>query len=297
MIAAVLLSLLAALLFAVASVLQQRGTSSIADEDALGAGMLASLAKRPVWVAGIVADIAGFGVQAAALAVGSLLLVQPLLVTTLLFALPMAARTAHRNLTSREWLWSAVLVLSLVLFILMGEPSKGLDQPSFRSWLPTILIVVPLVAGCVFGASGLPHGTKRSLVLAIAAGALLGVSAPLTKTAIAGFDHGFLHGLRAWEFWGMALTAALGTFWQQSSYQAGDVQTSLPAVTVLKPIIAMALGLTIYDETLKVGGLGDLVLFASILSMAVATVMLGRLAAPHVSGASSEPTAPVPSTG
>ncbi len=292
MIAAVLLSLLAAFLFAVASVLQQRGTASIADEDALGAGMLASLARRPVWLAGILADIGGFGVQAAALAVGSLLLVQPLLVTTLLFALPLAARTAHRNLSGREWLWSGILILSLVLFIVMGQPSKGLEQPSFRSWLPTILIVVPLVAGCVLGASGLPHGTKRSLVLAIAAGALLGVSAPLTKTAIAGFDHGLLHGLRTWEFWGMAVTAALGTFWQQSSYQAGDVQTSLPAVTVLKPIIAMALGLTIYQETLKVGGLGDLVLFASILSMAVATVMLGRLAAPHVSGATPAPATP-----
>jgi hypothetical protein len=288
-IAAVLLSLLAALLFAVASVLQQRGTASIADEDALGAGMLASLAKRPVWLAGILADVAGFGVQAAALAVGSLLLVQPLLVTTLLFALPMAARMAHRNLTGREWLWSTILILSLVLFIVMGEPTKGLDQPSFRAWLPTILIIVPLVAGCVFGASGLPHGTKRSLVLAIAAGALLGVSAPLTKTAIHGFDAGILSGLRAWEFWAMALTASLGTFWQQSSYQAGDVQTSLPAVTVLKPIIAMALGLTIYEETLKVGGLGDLLLFASILSMAVATVRLGRLAAPNVAPQPAEP--------
>ncbi|MGZ4690485.1 MAG: DMT family transporter [Acidimicrobiia bacterium] len=100
---AIVLSLFAAFLFAAASVLQQRGTEGIADDDALGAGMIAALVRRPIWVLGITADIAGFGVQAAALAVGSLLLVQPLLVTTLLFALPMAARVAHRRLTEQEW--------------------------------------------------------------------------------------------------------------------------------------------------------------------------------------------------
>lgn len=287
---AIILSLLAAMLFAAASVLQQRGTTNVADEDALGAGMLVSLAKRPVWVAGIVADIAGFGVQAAALAVGSLLLVQPLLVTTLLFALPIAARTAHRNLSREEWLWSALLMASLIVFIVMGQPTKGTDHPEFRSWIPTILVTVPLVVACVFAAKGLPHGTRRSLVLAVAAGTLLGVSAPLTKTAISAFDGGILAGLSAWEFWAMALTASLGTFWQQSSYQAGDVQTSLPAVTVLKPIVAMALGLTIYQETLKVGGPGDLLLIAAIIGMAVSTVALGRLAAPS----QASPAEPAP---
>lgn len=282
------LSLLAALLFALASVLQQRGTTGISDEDALGANMLTALFKRPIWLLGITADIVGFGVQAAALAVGSLLLVQPLLVTTLLFALPMAARVAHRKLTEQEWVWSGVLAVSLVIFVVMGEPTAGRDDPSFRAWLPTIVLVVPLVGACIFAASGLPHGTRRSLVLAIAAGVLLGVSAPLTKTAIAGFGDGFVSGLQHWELWGMALTAAFGTFWQQSSYQAGDVQTSLPAVTVLKPLVAMALGLTIYEETLKIGGVGDIVLLIAIASMATATVVLGRLAAPEV----TDPTPP-----
>jgi hypothetical protein len=290
---AIALSLIAALLFALASVLQQRGTTGISDDDALGAGMIGTLLKRPIWLLGISADIAGFGVQAAALAVGSLLLVQPLLVTTLLFALPMAARVAHRRLTVNEWRWAGILVISLVVFVVMGEPTAGREDPSFRSWIPTIAVVVPLVAACVFAAGGLAHGTRRSLVLAVAAGVLLGVSAPLTKTAIAGFEDGFLEGLSRWELWGMALTASLGTFWQQSSYQAGDVQTSLPAVTVLKPLVAMALGLTIYEETLRIGGVGDLLLIASIITMIWSTIVLGRLAAPEMADpAPPEATAP-----
>ncbi len=288
---AIALSLLAALLFAAAAVLQQRGTQGIDDADSLKVGFLAALVRRPVWLLGITADVAGFGVQAAALGVGSLLLVQPLIVTTLLFALPMAARVAHRRLTEQEWRWSGLLAVSLIVFVVMGEPTAGREAPSFSAWLPTIIVVIPLVAACVFAAGGLPHGTRRSLVLAIAAGVLLGVSAPLTKSAIAGFGDGFLAGFGAWEFWAMALTASLGTFWQQSSYQAGDVQTSLPAVTVLKPLVAMALGLTIYDETLKIGGMGDLLLLASIVSMVWATLVLGRLAAPELADPPPSPSA------
>lgn len=282
MLLAIVLSLVAAALFAVASVLQQRGTSTIADDSALGAGMLGSLVRRPVWVAGILADIAGFGVQAWALAVGSLLLVQPILVTTLIFALPLAARADRRRLTGKEWMWSLVLIGALVVFVRLGEPTAGLDRPPFPSWLPALIISIPLVAACVWSAASLPHGTKRSLVLAVAAGTLLGLSAPLTKSGIHGFSDGILAGLATWELWAMAITASLGTFWQQSSYQAGDVQTSLPTVTVLKPIIAMALGLTAYRETLQVGRATDVLLLASLAAMVAATIALGRLAAPRV---------------
>jgi hypothetical protein len=86
----------------------------------------------------------------------------------------------------------------------------------------------------------------------------------------------------------MAITASLGTFWQQSSYQAGDVQTSLPTVTVLKPIIAMALGLTAYRETLHVDRASDLLLLAALAGMVAATIALGRLAAPRLDATATD---------
>lgn len=278
------LALLAALLFAMAAVLQQRGTATVADDDALGAGMLASLARRPVWLAGMGADIAGFGVQAWALATGSLLLVQPLLVTTLLFALPLGAWANRRRLGVEEWRWSGVLVASLVVFVVLGQPTAGIDRPPFASWIPVLVLSTPVIAVCVWSARSLPHGTRRSLALALAAGLLLGLSAPLTKGGIDGFADGIWSGLATWELWGMALTASLGTFWQQSSYQAGDVQTSLPTVSVLKPVVAMALGLTAYQERLRIDGPPDLLLIGALAAMVVATVKLGGLAAPSLEG-------------
>lgn len=283
MIVSMILALVAAALFAVASVLQARGTEGLPDTGATGAGFLVTLAKRKTWLAGITADILGFVVQAWALAVGSLMLVQPLLVSTLLFALPLAAMYEHRRLSGREWFWAALLFASLVVFMVLGQPTAGIDDPKLVHWIIPLVVIIPLVAACVSVGSRLGHGTWRSLVLAVAAGVLLGVSAPLTKTGIAAFGDGLVSGFTSWEFWAMAVTATLGTLWQQSSYQAGDVQTSLPTVTVLKPLVAMALGLTIYQESLRIDHLGDATIGVALAVMMVSTVMLGRLSAPAAS--------------
>lgn len=290
---AIVLALIASALFAVAAVLQQKGTEGIGDDGAIGLGFFAKLIRRKVWLTGIAADIAGFAFQAGALVVGSLLLVQPLLVTSLLFALPLAAWAQKRRLKGREWFWAAVLIASLIVFLVLGEPSDGITRPSLASWIIPLIFLVIVVALCVTVGSRLGHGTLRSLVLAVAAGMLLGYAAPFTKTGMDAFGQSFLNGLASWEFWAMAVTATLGTLWQQSSYQAGDVQTSLPTVTVLKPVIAMALGLTIYHEHLRVDKAGDVAVIVALGVMWVATFALGRLGAPE----NTDQTAEGPSAG
>ena len=61
--------------------------------------LLLRLVRRPMWLAGTAADWSGFGLQALALGMGSILVVQPLLCTGLLFALPIGA--AWRGPASR----------------------------------------------------------------------------------------------------------------------------------------------------------------------------------------------------
>ena len=88
-----LLALAAALLFALGTVLQQKAAStSPRRRRAPGAGLLLRMARRPVWLAGIAADAFGFVAQAVALTIGRLAVVQPLLVTSVVFALPLGAR-------------------------------------------------------------------------------------------------------------------------------------------------------------------------------------------------------------
>ena len=79
---AVILALAAALLFALGMVLQAQVASKASEEEARGMGFLVQLARKPRWLAGIAADALGFVAQAWALAIGRLVVVQPLLATS-----------------------------------------------------------------------------------------------------------------------------------------------------------------------------------------------------------------------
>ena len=84
----------------------------------------------------------GFALQAAALGLGSVLLVQALLVTSLLFALPISARPAHRRVTRWEWMWAVLLAAAVAVIVTVGNPTGGplagvlgdLDRGGRRCW-------------------------------------------------------------------------------------------------------------------------------------------------------------------
>src|SRR3954447_6312612 len=101
---AVALALAAAALFAVAAAAQQCSAAAVPDDRS--SQLVLTLVRRPLWWVGTLADVGGYVAQAAALGLGSLLLVQPLLVTGLLFALPLGARWAGRSLGRAELVWS-----------------------------------------------------------------------------------------------------------------------------------------------------------------------------------------------
>jgi len=272
------LALVAAVLFAVASAVQQRSAADVPDADARGVGLLLALARRPRWWAGTLSDTGGFAAQAAALGLGSLLLVQPLLVTTLLVALPLGARWAGRRLRRSDWVWSALLVLALALFAVVGEPTAGVDRAGWRPWLPAWIVLGLLVGGCLAGAA-VRRGTARAVLLSVAAGVAYGVGAALTKGVVSQLDDGLRALLTSWETWLLAVALVGGTLLQQSAYQAGALEASLPAVTVGEPVVAVALGIGVLQERLQADGVEWALIGVLVVVMAAATVALARAAA------------------
>src|ERR1700761_8244418 len=99
---AIVAALLAAFWAALGIVVRQRAAQDVPADKAMSASMAKSLFSDRLWWAGIAAAVAGFVFQAVALAHGSLLLVQPLLVSSLLFALPMSARLTHQRIGRDE---------------------------------------------------------------------------------------------------------------------------------------------------------------------------------------------------
>lgn len=121
------LALLAAFLFALGSVLQQRAGLDEPSEGS-SAGLLLRMARRPVWIVGIAADAIGFVAQAAALAIGRLAVVQPVLVASLVFALPLGARFTGQRISRSDVLAALLVTGALIVFLTIADPEGGRDD-------------------------------------------------------------------------------------------------------------------------------------------------------------------------
>ncbi len=271
------LALLAAGLFALASAVQQR-TAAVPDGPGGSLRLVGALARSPRWWAGTLADTGGYVAQAAALALGSLLLVQPLLVTTVLFALPLGARWAGRRLGRADWGWAAVLVVALAAFVVTGEPTAGADAAGWRDWLPAWAVLGAAGGACLLGAA-LRRGTPRAVLLALTTGLAYGLAAALTKGVVDLLGDGVTAVLTSWSTWLLAAALLGGTLVQQAAFQAGPLGASLPAATVGEPVVGAALGIAVLGERLRAGGAEWVLVAVLVAAMVAATVALARSAA------------------
>lgn len=279
MVASALLALVAAFLFALASVLQQKAASSVPDSEGLKAGLVTRLVRQPVWLLGLTSAGVGFAVQAVALALGSLIVVQPLLVTMLLFALPLGAKLSGRKLAASDWRWAIALVAGLAIFLLVGDPTDGLDRAQGSHWIVALAVVYPIVVVLV-GAASRRRGPTRALMLGASAGILYGTTDALTKTVVRGLDDGVLAVLGNWEIWVLIVTISGAAFFQQSAYQSGGIAASVPAITGLEPVTGILLGIIIYDERFQAEG----ILEWSIMLIGATLAVVGALALARSAG-------------
>ncbi|OBF15701.1 DMT family transporter [Mycobacterium sp. ACS4331] len=272
---AALLALGAALFIAIGDVIHQRSANEVPDSDVGHAGLFLQLLRDRVWWLGSGVAAVGFVLQAAALGLGSVLLVQALLVTSLLFALPMSARAAHRRVTRWEWTWAALLAASVVIIVTVGNPTAGQSRADVETWGAVAAVIVPVIVVCVLAANRL-RGSLSAVLLGIVSGTLWGVFAVLTKGVVDLLGRGPEALLLSPELYVWAALAVGGTAFQQSSFRAGPITASLPAMTITEPLVASVLGVVVLGETLRPGDAGWVVLVAAIAAMVVATVALAR---------------------
>lgn len=278
----------AALCIAIGTVVRQRTAADVPVESVGVLGPITTLVKQPVWWIGTVVGIGGYALQAAALGLGSLLLVQPLLVLSLLFALPLGARFAHRTISLREWLWAAALTASVAVLVVVGDPKPGVERAEARHWAVICLIGIPFVALCVFAAQR-SSGARKSLLLGIAGGALFGVAAVLTKGVVHLVSRGVVPLVTSVELYALIAVAVCAITLQQSAFQAGALQASLPATTVMEPVVASALGFLVLGEYLEADRGVAAVLVVAVVAMAAATVALARSSASEESPVAISP--------
>jgi drug/metabolite transporter (DMT)-like permease len=272
---AVLLALGAAFFIAIGDVIHQRSAHEVTDEPVSHIGLFTRLLRDRQWWLGSGVAAAGFALQAAALGLGSVLLVQALLVTSLLFALPINARLTHHRVTRWEWLWAALLAASVVVIVTVGNPTAGHSRASLETWTAVAVVMGPALVLCVLGAQ-VWSGSISAVLLGLVSGALWGLFAVLTKGVVDRLDDGLWTLLRTPELYVWALVAIAGTAFQQSSFRAGSLTASLPTMTVAEPVVASVLGIVVLGEALRPDEADELTLIGAVAVMVVATAALAR---------------------
>jgi len=238
--------------------------------------LLVRLARRPLWLLGIGADVGGYVLQFVALGLGSLAVVQPLLVAGLLLALPLSAWIGGRTLSRADWGGAVAVVVGLSIFLAVANPAAGSDDATARAW--TVVALATLApAGVLITIGVARRGAARARALAAATGLVYGFTAALTKTSAHLLSRGTGHLLAAWQPYALLAAGGAGLLLAQSAFQAAQLDASLPLLTVVDPIASVLIGAFAFHEAMRASA-GAVVV--EILAVAILAVGVFRIRPP-----------------
>jgi hypothetical protein len=241
----------AALMFGIASVADQRSTKRVKHRRALSPRILVDLARQPLWLTAVAANVAGFALQVVALDFGSLAVVQPILACDLIFAVLILWFLRRRPASQRAGgTRKALIVLAgvaasavgVALFLVIGRPSPGRAHVTFGMLPPLAAGTVAVVAACLAVAAR--SRSLRPLALALACGVNYGVAAFLVKLLTTEFGGGLAEVLGNWPLYVLAIVGLAGFVLNQDAFQQGTFLAPVQAIiTAADPVISIALGM------------------------------------------------------
>lgn len=255
------LALLSAMLFAVSAALQQHAARRTAAGPAPPAvpALLAGVAREPLWWWGWSAGAVGFGAQALALHLGSIVVVQALNVTQLLFALPLAAVLTGRRPLRRDWWGAAAVCAGLILLVGVRGGVEPVPGPRSRTWLVVVVSAGVVALLLVIARRLRSYPQARTVALAVAAGT--GFCMTAVFLVFAGEEvsrHGLLAGAFAWPTAGLVVSTATGTVLVQNAFAGGSLPTTLTAMTITDPVASWIVGAVVFGDrpAVDAGALG-----------------------------------------
>jgi hypothetical protein len=276
------LALGAAAAFGASSVLQFRASWQVPQERAGRPRLLVHLLGVPSWRWSVVLAAVAFACQVAALDQIPLILVQPLLVSGLIWYVLLFAASGHIRPDRLLLVESALCLFGLSAFLLIARPAPGRGQGLDSPWSAVLLLaaVAAAVGLCLLAALRLDR-RWRPLPLALAAGICYGVTAGLVSS-LTHLHEAPLAVFGQWQIYALIVLGPFGVLLSQNAYQAGPVGApALAAITVTDPLVAIAVGLFWLDERIETGLLPFLGEVLALGVVAGAVYLLARRA-PHV---------------
>jgi drug/metabolite transporter (DMT)-like permease len=261
-----------------ANVITQHSASIGAPKREKGLHLVRYLFRQPLWLLGWVAAVGGFVFQALALREGQLSVVQPLLVTELVFVLLMRRMWFRQDIAGAAWGAAAVVCVAIAAFLSVAEPSGGKASPETADWLSALLVfggVVGLLT--IAGMRGSP--LRKTIAFALSgalAWALMAVFLKATTDTLATF--GILGMLSRWPVYALAVAALSGTLLEQAALHVGPLSVSQPLLIVVNPLASIVLSVWLFEEHFTSSPPRIAIAAVSFAAMAAGVVELSRRA-------------------
>ena len=247
---AAILALLTAFVFALSTVLQQRGTFQVPELSFRHPQSLVQLVLRPVWLASLGVMALGWVLQAAALDRGRVVIVQTFLTMTLVFALPLGAWLTEQRVTRREVVAAFAIVAGLAVFALVGNPAVGRSNAPGSQWLlATLLVTVICALILLVGDRG--NASTRAAANGAVSGATAGLTAVMAKPVIVELHHGLGAVLSDPKLYIVGIYGVLGIVFQQFGLATGRLAPTVAAGSVASPVVSVVLGAALLQEHLE----------------------------------------------
>ncbi len=270
---AIVLALLAAVCNAMTTILQRLGVQSAPEGSAFRLRLLLHVLTRPVWYLGMLSMVGGFALQALALGYGDLSVVQPLLVTELVFLVVLLRIWFRKPLGWREAVGSVCTVAGLAIFLAVADQGQGNQHPSGGDWAWGVGACAGAVILCCLLAI---RGSRvwKSACYGAAAATAFALCAAFTKTATILFSQGFLQLFGHWQTYGIAAAGGAGLFLAQNAFYSGPITASQATLTIVDPLASILLGVGLFGDRIRNAGTDPFLEGAALLVLIIGLVVL-----------------------
>jgi len=274
------LALAASLFTATASIALRVAAAPAPGELRFSWRLLAFLIHRPLWFFGVLCMIGGFLFQLTALHFGQLAVVQPVIASELLIVFAYLALRDRARVRARDWFAAAGMALSLGGFLYLADPSGGASTNAGPAQWLEAAGAISIATAMAIGLSMVrgrcrrpPTPARRAAFLAIAAALTWGFVAAVVKELSDHVAQGPAAVFGNWSPYVLVVSGAIGMFLVSNAFQAGPLAASQPGLTIVDPMVASLLGITIFGEHVR-SGAGQLSGEALLLTVLVGSVVL-----------------------
>lgn len=266
-------ALIAGMCLAATGLLQQKAASKESSDKQFSLQMMWNLVRNRRWLAGIGTAVGSYVFQAIALATGPLSLVQPLVVSELLFAIPISARRHGSRLGLREWVGLLTVTIGLVVGIVAADPHRGHPIQPFSSWIWPLIGVGVIATAAVFIGKAI-SGPARASLFALSGATVMAFQSALFAATIASLRADIGHTFVTWQPYALIVASFTGLFLVQNAYQAGPLAASMPVMDAVLPMVSIGLGIGLFGEHVRTNVLGLAGAAVGIVLLVTGIVML-----------------------